>query len=134
MEKKSYSIYRRVSLATNFGRRTLDFRGQEQTAPSLQVIAGPNGVGKTAFTREYFVQQANVVHFVNRELIAAGLSPLIPVLAARAAGRTVMREIDRLVAAREDFAVEFALSGLNHARRMQRWKRDGPPVLIERSS
>lgn len=65
--------------------------------PRCIVIAGPNGAGKTAFAREYLVQQANVVHFVNADLIAAGLSPLNPGLAALAAGRTVLREIDRLV-------------------------------------
>ncbi len=98
--------------------------------PRCIVIAGPNGAGKTTFAREYLVQQANVVHFVNADLIAAGLSPLSPGLAALAAGRTVLREIDRLVVAREDFAFESTLSGLNYARRMQRWKSGGYHITI----
>jgi len=88
--------------------------------PRCIVIAGPNGARKTSFAREYLVQQANVVHFVNADLIAAGLSPLSPGLAPLAAARTVLREIDRLVVAREDFAFESTLSGLNYGRRMQR--------------
>jgi predicted ABC-type ATPase len=106
------------------------FVAKSKRRPRCIVIAGPNGAGKTAFAREYLVQQANVVHFINADLIAAGLSPLSPELAALAAGRTVLSEIDRLVAAREDFAFESTLSGLNYARRMQRWKSDGYLITI----
>jgi predicted ABC-type ATPase len=59
------------------------------------------------------------VHFVNADLIASGLSPLKPELAAIAAARMVLREIDRLVAARLDFAFETTLSGLTYVRRLQ---------------
>jgi predicted ABC-type ATPase len=46
-----------------------------------------------------------VIHFVNADLIASGLSPLKPGLAAIAAARTVLREIDRLAAERADFCL-----------------------------
>jgi predicted ABC-type ATPase len=59
-----------------------------------------------------------MVHFVNADLIAGGLSPLKPQLAAIAAARMVLREIDRLAAQRVDFAFETTLSGLNYARRL----------------
>jgi predicted ABC-type ATPase len=65
------------------------------------------------------------VHFVNADLIATGLSPLKPELAAIAAARMVLREIDRLVAARLDFAFETTLSGLTYVRRLQSWKQAG---------
>jgi predicted ABC-type ATPase len=55
----------------------------------------------------------------------AGLSPLKPELAAIAAARMVLREIDRLVAARLDFAFETTLSGLTYVRRLQSWKQAG---------
>jgi len=52
-----------------------------------------------------------VVHFVNADLIASGLSPLRPEVAAVAAGRLFLKELDRLAKARLDFAFESTLSG-----------------------
>ena len=51
------------------------------------IIAGPNGAGKTTFAREFLPKEGGVIHFVNADLLAAGLSPLKPELAALAAGR-----------------------------------------------
>ena len=71
--------------------------------PRCVVIAGPNGAGKTTFARQFLPDEARVVNFVNADLIAMGLSPLQPDLAAIAAGRLVLQEIDRLAEARADF-------------------------------
>ena len=70
-------------------------------------------------------EDARVIHFVNADLIAGGLSPLKPELAAIAAARVVLREIDRLATAREDFAFETTLSGLTYVQRLKKWKRAG---------
>ena len=59
-----------------------------------------------------------------------GLSPLQPDLAAIAAGRLVLQEIDRLAEARADFGFETTLSGMTSAKRLQRWKQAGYPVEI----
>jgi predicted ABC-type ATPase len=67
------------------------------------LIAGPN--------------DARVVNFVNADLIAAGLSPIRPELAAVAAARLVLKEIVRLTELRADFAWESTLSGLTYVRR-----------------
>jgi hypothetical protein len=75
------------------------------------VIAGPNGAGKTTFALEFLPREAGVVHFVNADLIAAGLSPFRPSMAALSAGRVFLRELDRLAASRCDFAFESTLSG-----------------------
>jgi len=93
--------------------------------PRCIVIAGPNGAGKTTFAREYLPSDAGVVHFVNADLIASGLSPFRPELAALAAGRLVLRELDRLARVRADFAFESTLSGLAYAARFRRWRADG---------
>lgn len=71
-----------------------------------------------------------VVHFVNADLIASGLSPLKPELAAVRAGRPVLREIERLAAGRMDFAFETTLSGLGYVQRMRAWKRAGCRIEI----
>jgi len=71
-----------------------------------------------------------VVHFVNADLIAIGLSPLQPDLAAISAGRLVLKEIDRLAESRADFSFETAFSGLTYAKRLKRWKQAGYRVEI----
>ena len=93
--------------------------------PLCVLIAGPNGAGKTTFARRYLPEDAGVIHFVNADLIASGLSPLKPELAAIAAARTVLREIDRLAAERADFAFETTFSGLTYVRPLQAWKQAG---------
>jgi predicted ABC-type ATPase len=94
-------------------------------SPRCIIIAGPNGAGKTTFAREFLAKEANVVHFVNPDLIAGGLSPLRPELAALAAGRLFLSELDRLAKRKNDFAFESTLSGLSYVNRLTRWKRAG---------
>jgi len=98
--------------------------------PRCIIIAGPNGAGKTTFAREFLPKDAKVVHFVNADLLAAGLSPLKPQLAAFNAGRLFLAELDRLAAAREDFAFESTLSGLTYVARLKHWKSAGYKIEI----
>jgi predicted ABC-type ATPase len=102
----------------------------KRKAPRCVIIAGPNGAGKTTFAREFLPREAGIVHFVNADLIAAGLSPLKPELASLAGGRLLLKELDRLAAARADFAFESTLSGLTYATRLKKWKAAGYRVEI----
>lgn len=98
--------------------------------PRCIIIAGPNGAGKTTFAREFLPKDAGILHFVNADLIAAGLSPLEPSAAQVAAARIFLEELDRLAAARADFAFETTLSGRGYMERLQRWKAAGYRVEI----
>jgi predicted ABC-type ATPase len=98
--------------------------------PRCIVIAGPNGAGKTTFAREFLPREAEVIHFVNVDLIASGLSPLDPNLAAVAAGKLLLKELSRLARARTDFAFESTLSGLAYANRIKNWKSAGYRIEI----
>ena len=46
--------------------------------PVCWIIAGPNGAGKTTFALEYLPKVAQCSRFINADLIAAGLSPIVP--------------------------------------------------------
>ena len=99
-------------------------------APRCIIIAGPNGAGKTTFAREFLPKDADIVHFVNADLIAGGLSPLSPELAAFSGGRIFLAELDRFARTRADFAFETTLSGLVYLRRLKRWKAAGYRIEI----
>ena len=98
--------------------------------PRCLLIAGPNGAGKTTFAKEYLPNDARVLNFVNADLIASGLSPLRPELAAITAARLMLEEIDRLVSRHEEFAWESTLSGLAHVKRIQAMKQTGYAIEI----
>lgn len=71
-----------------------------------------------------------MVHFVNPDLIAGGLSPLRPELAALAAGRIFLQELNRLARSNVDFAFESTLSGLTYIQLLKRWKAAGRRIEI----
>jgi hypothetical protein len=48
--------------------------------------AGPTGAGKTTFARAFLPEEAQCPHFINADLIAAGLSPFAPESTAVKAG------------------------------------------------
>src|SRR5690554_1906377 len=81
------------------------------------IIAGPNGAGKTTFARSFLPDDARVLRFLNADLIAAGLSPFSPELAAFKAGRLMLEELKDCVQAGESFAFETTLSGVGYLRR-----------------
>lgn len=96
----------------------------------IVIIAGPNGAGKTTFAREYLPSEVGIISFVNADLIAAGLSPFAPELAARKAGRLMLEEIDRCAMRGESFAFETTLAGKGYAHRIQQWQNQGYRVKL----
>ncbi|MDX2227780.1 MAG: zeta toxin family protein [Verrucomicrobiae bacterium] len=98
--------------------------------PRCIIIAGSNGAGKTTFAREFLPREGRMTHFVNADLIAAGLSPLKPELAKITAARLLLHELDRLAAMRMDFAFESTLSGQTYLGRLKRWKTSGDRIEI----
>lgn len=98
--------------------------------PRCIIIAGPNGSGKTTFAKEFLLREAGVIHFVNADLIAGGLSPLRPELAARQAGRLLLVELSRLAKSRKNFSFESTLSGRTYMHLLQSWKATGYTIRI----
>src|SRR2546426_11241188 len=79
--------------------------------PTLYIIAGPNGVGKTTFADRYLPDEAKQLEFVNADLIARGLSPYDPDAVSIEAGKIVLRRIRELIEHRIGFAWETTMSG-----------------------
>jgi predicted ABC-type ATPase len=79
--------------------------------PTLCVLAGPNGVGKTTFADRHLPQTLRELEFVNADLIARGLSPYDPDSAAIDAGRIALQRIRHLVDTRQSFTWETTMSG-----------------------
>lgn len=98
--------------------------------PVCLIVAGPNGAGKTTFAREFLPHEGGIIEFVNADLIAAGLAPLKPTVAAVNAGRVFLSELDRLSNAGIDFSFESTLSGLTYVERIKRWRQAGYRIEI----
>ncbi|HSH38935.1 MAG TPA: AAA family ATPase [Chthoniobacterales bacterium] len=88
--------------------------------PTIYLIAGCNGAGKTTFALEYLAQEANCRRFLNADEIARGLSPLDPTIAAMKAGRLLLAEIRSAIARKQTFGLETTLSGRTHIALLQR--------------
>lgn len=96
----------------------------------IVIIAGPNGAGKTTFAREFLPTDAELPNFVNADLIAAGLSPFAPDVAAFKAGRIMLETIADYVKRGESFSFETTLSGLTYSQMIPIWRSSGYVVKL----
>lgn len=94
------------------------------------IIAGPNGAGKTTFARSFLPEEAQCSRFINADLIAAGLSPFAPEVAAFKAGRLMLEEIAECVRRGESFAFETTLSAHGYLPRIRQWREHGYHVSL----
>lgn len=98
--------------------------------PQLRIIAGPNGSGKTTFVRDFLPRYVTIPHFVNADLIATGLEPFAPEIAAVRAARLMVEEIRRLAAERADFAFESTLSGRSYISMLRGFREQGYRIFL----
>lgn len=96
----------------------------------IVIIAGPNGAGKTTFAREFLPTDAELPNFVNADLIAAGVSPFAPDLAAFKAGRIMLETIADYAKRGESFSFETTLSGLSYVQMIPLWRSSGYSVKL----
>jgi predicted ABC-type ATPase len=86
------------------------------------IIAAPNGAGKTTFARNFPPKEAQTYQFINSVLVAAGLSPFNPDLAAFKAGRIMLSEIEARSLSGHNFAFETTLSSFHYSTQIKRWQ------------
>jgi predicted ABC-type ATPase len=83
--------------------------------PTIYLIAGCNGAGKTTFAKE-FLPIIGVIRFLNADEIARGLSPLRPEVVAFKAGKLLLSELRELIDRHENFALQSTLSGRTYVK------------------
>ncbi|MFH1248109.1 MAG: zeta toxin family protein [Candidatus Omnitrophota bacterium] len=97
---------------------------------NVYIIAGPNGSGKTTFANKFLPEYAKCPNFVNADLIAQGLSPFSPRLAAIKAGKLVLEQVRTLAGRNADFAFETTLSGKSYAVFLKMLRNKGYSVHL----
>lgn len=96
----------------------------------ILILAGPNGAGKSTFAREFLPNEAECPVFINADLIAAGLSPFQPELAALKAGRLMLKEMAEHTELGRSFAFETTLAGRGYVRMIRNWRKQGYQVKL----
>lgn len=98
--------------------------------PTCWIIAGHNGAGKTTFALEYLPKVVNCYHYINADLIAAGLSPFAPERELIAASRIFLNEIESCIQKQQDFAFETTLAGRGYLKLIERLQCTGWQVEL----
>jgi predicted ABC-type ATPase len=98
--------------------------------PTIYLIAGCNGAGKTTFAKEFLLQEVHCANFLNADYLALGLSPLSPERAAVRAGRLLLTEFKSLIRRKETFAVESTLSGKTYIRLFRQARKLGYEIEL----
>jgi len=83
--------------------------------PSLYIIGGANGSGKTTVSMSLLPNFLDCFEYVNADAIAAGLSPLNPESMAMEAGRLMITRLRTLSNSGSDFAFETTLAARTFA-------------------
>jgi len=93
--------------------------------PTVYVLAGCNGAGKTTFAKRYLPEFVNCPTFLNADLIAAELDPTRPESQNLRAGRMFLQQIRDQSAKGETFGFETTLSGRTYRRLLVDLKNRG---------
>ena len=92
-------------------------------------MAGPNGVGKTTFARNYLETLDDCSEFVNADEIERELTELRGRERQLHVGRIALEAMDRLASARRSFAIESTLSGRTLYDRIRSYRQEGYYVV-----
>jgi predicted ABC-type ATPase len=94
----------------------------------IVIIAGANGSGKTTFARKFL--DITQYEFLNADEFAKEISPEDPSLARIAAGKKVIRSIDKFINEGKSFVIESTLSGSFLEKHIARLKNNGYAVKL----
>lgn len=98
--------------------------------PTLYIIAGCNGAGKTTASMSVLPEVLDCREFVNADEIAKGLSPFKPEEVAIEAGKLMLKRIDYLLSKEETFAIETTLATKSYRNLVEHAKMLGYTVVL----
>jgi len=101
-----------------------------KSSKQLEIIAGPNGSGKTTFAQAYFKLRNGKSRFINADTIAVGLSSGSADQAAFHAGRVMLKAIEEALEANQSFAFESTLSGKTWLKTLAKARGAGYSITI----
>lgn len=93
--------------------------------PSLYIIGGANGSGKTTVSLSLLPNFLEVFEYVNADAIAVGLSPFNPESTAIQAGRLMLERLRNLADVGANFAFETTLAARTFVPFLQECKTKG---------
>jgi predicted ABC-type ATPase len=98
--------------------------------PTLYIISGCNGAGKTTASYSMLPEMLNCKEFVNADSIAQGLSPFQPEKVSFEAGRLMLQRIRYLLNEKNDFAFETTLSTKSYVPLIKECKKSGYEIVL----
>src|SRR5665213_3560817 len=98
--------------------------------PTIYLIAGCNGAGKTTFAKQFLPTEVKCLRFLNADELARGISPLKPSAGAVRAARLLLTQVDECLRRRETFALDSTLSGKTYIRLFQHARRLGYEIEL----
>ncbi len=98
--------------------------------PSLYIIAGCNGAGKTTAAYNLLPDVFKTLEFVNADEIARGLSPFNPEGVAFQAGKIMLERLKDLLSRKKSFAFETTLSSSTFLNFIQLAKSEGYDIIL----
>jgi predicted ABC-type ATPase len=98
--------------------------------PTMYIIAGCNGAGKTTAAFSLLPEVFKTVEFVNADEIARGISPFNPEGVAFHAGRIMLERLNELIINQKDFAFETTLSGHTYLKFVEMAKAKEYTVIL----
>jgi len=99
------------------------------SAPSLLILAGPNGCGKTTIA-EFMAHSGNLGRFLNADLIARGLESKPQAGGQIESGRVLLRQLHSAIDERVSIAFESTLSGKTWIRLLDSARANGFEITI----
>lgn len=98
--------------------------------PTIYIIAGCNGAGKSTVANVILPQFLNCKEFVNADSIAAGLSPFQPETVSFQAGRIMLKRIKELIEHNTTFAIETTLTTKSYVNLLKKAKEKKYKIVL----
>ena len=92
---------------------------------NIVVLAGPNGAGKSTIAKKIVCDRLGILHYVNADTLARGLSQFDSESMALKAGRIMLDHLHELAQQRISFGFETTLAGKTYSRWLADCRKEG---------